>query len=151
LAALLQIQFARQILKDVHQLAQALSVFRVRYPISKTAAILDFTLNLYENFETKGPYTGGLSPGDDSHSATCEAVSSCRALRDKSSRSLPPCGRDLICSLMSSASFAKRCSNGALGWSGWMRGIMALLIRTTRTLAKAFNQAGASVAATSSR
>jgi hypothetical protein len=28
-----------------------------------------------------------------------------------------------------------------------MRGIMALLIRTTHTLAKAFNQAGASVAA----
>jgi hypothetical protein len=56
-------------LKNVHQLVQALSVFRVWYPISKTAAMLDFTLNLYENFETMGHYTGGLSPEDDSHSA----------------------------------------------------------------------------------
>ena len=54
-------------LKNVHQLVQALSVFRVWYPISKTAAMLDFTLNLYENFETMGHYTGGLSPEDDSH------------------------------------------------------------------------------------
>jgi hypothetical protein len=67
-AASLQIQFARQILKNVHQLAQALSVVRVRNPIGKTAAMLDFTLNFYENFKTTAHYTGDLSPGDDSHS-----------------------------------------------------------------------------------
>jgi hypothetical protein len=75
-----------------------------------------------------GHYTGGLSPGDDSHSVMCEAVSSCRALRNKSSRSLP-CGRDLICSLTRSASCAKHCSNGALGWFGWMRGILLFCIQ----------------------
>jgi hypothetical protein len=57
--------------------------------------MLDFRLNLYENFKTMGHYSGGLSPGDDSHSVMCEAVCSCRALRTKSSRCLP-CGRDLI-------------------------------------------------------
>jgi hypothetical protein len=45
-----------------------------------------FPPELYENFKTMGHYSGGLSPGDDSHSVMCEAASSCRALRDKSSR-----------------------------------------------------------------
>jgi hypothetical protein len=54
--------------------------------ISQKAAMLDFRLNLYENFKTMRHYSGGLSPGDDSHSLMCKEVSSCRALRDKSSR-----------------------------------------------------------------
>src|SRR3984893_7122626 len=95
--------------------------------ITQKAAMLDFRLNLYENFKTIGNYSGGLSPGDDSHSVMCEAVSSCRALRDKSSRSLP-CGRDLARSLMSWASCAKRFSNGGLGCLGWMRTMVALLM-----------------------
>jgi hypothetical protein len=94
---------------------------------AKQRHCLIFGLDLYEIFQTRGHHSGGLSPGDDSHSLTCEAVSSCRALRDKSSRSRP-CGRDLICSLTRSASCAKRWSNEGLGGVGWMRDMMALLI-----------------------
>ena len=77
--------------------------------ISQKAAMLDFRLNLYENFKTMGHYSGGLSPGDDSHSLMCKEISSCRALRDKISRSLPR-GRDLARSLTR----LRTSSNGSL-------------------------------------
>jgi hypothetical protein len=36
------------------------SRFRVRHMISQKAAMLDFRLNLYENFKTMSHYSGGL-------------------------------------------------------------------------------------------
>jgi hypothetical protein len=38
----------------VRQLARALNRFRVRHMISQKAAMLDFRLNLYQNFKTMG-------------------------------------------------------------------------------------------------
>jgi len=52
---------------------------------------------------------GDASPGDDSQSFMCEAVSACRALRIKPSRSMPG-GIVLACSLRLRACSASRSS-----------------------------------------
>src|SRR5258706_8857149 len=61
------------------------------------------------------PMLLGGGRGGKSSAVRCEAVSSCRALRDKNSRSLP-CGRDFASSFVSLASFAKRFSDGGFGF-----------------------------------
>jgi hypothetical protein len=58
---------------------------------------------------------GDAKPGEFSHSVRCDAVSACRALRIRSSRSLPA-GSFLASSLRRRAWFASLSSNGVWTW-----------------------------------